>query len=132
MQRVETYEKQFSPYTIGLHIRRTDNVTSITHSPTSLFMKACTTELVKRHDLKLFLATDSEEVKRQFIKTFGNRGITAPQEASRNNREGIINGLTDMWTLARTQKIYGSVGSTFSQMASYIGSKALIYIRQNE
>ena len=57
---------------------------------------------------------------------FGNRIITAGEEAFRGNVDGIRGGLADMYTLARTQCIYGSAGSSFSEMASYIGGKPLI------
>jgi hypothetical protein len=40
MERVETFRESFSGYTIGMHIRRTDNAESIEKSPTSLFIEA--------------------------------------------------------------------------------------------
>lgn len=83
--------------------------------------------------MKLFPATDSEAVKREFIEMFGSHVLTSGVEADRNSREGLVDGLAELWTLSRTCKIYGSLGSTFSQMAAYIGGKKkeLIYLRKD-
>ena len=126
MEQVERNECMFSAHTIGMHIRRTDNMESIEKSPTQFFIDAGRKELESYADLKIFLATDSEDVKREMREEFGNRIITAGEEAFRGNVDGIRGGLADMYTLARTQCIYGSAGSSFSEMASYIGGKPLI------
>ena len=128
MERVETFRESFSGYTIGMHIRRTDNAESIEKSPTSLFIEAGRRELEAHPDLLIFLATDSEEVKRQMRDVFADRIITPSDAAGRGSTEGIRGGLTDMWTLSLTRRIYGSAGSSFSTMASAIGGSELIVL----
>lgn len=126
MEQVERNTDLFSDYTIGMHIRRTDNVESIEKSPTQYFIEAGRKELEQHPSLKIFLATDSEDVKRELREVFGCRIITSGDEACRGNADGIRGGLVDMYSLSHTQCIYGSVGSSFSEMASFIGNKPLI------
>ena len=121
IDNVNRFREQFSSHCIGLHIRRTDNIESINQSPTNLFIDKVKEEIDTHADTTVFLATDSDEVKNELRKIFGTRIITPNKEACRNNIEGIRGGLIDMWTLSTTQKIYGSVGSSFSAMAASIG-----------
>lgn len=121
IDNVNRFREQFSSHCIGLHIRRTDNIESINQSPTNLFIDKVKEEIDTHADTTVFLATDSDEVKNELRKIFGTHIITPNKEACRNNIEGIRGGLIDMWTLSTTQKIYGSVGSSFSAMAASIG-----------
>lgn len=132
LDRVEERTKHFSAYTIGMHIRRTDNVVSIKKSPTNLFIEAGQKELEAHSDLKIFLATDSDDVKQEMRSVFGDRLITTADTASRNSTDGIIGGLVDMYTLSRVVRIYGSVGSTFSKMAADIGDCPLVYMEKKD
>jgi len=125
MDVVDGYRSQFNSHTIGLHIRRTDNAESIAKSPTALFIKKVREEIDLRDDTKVFLATDSMDVKKEFIAAFGARIITPQEEACRDSISGIRGGVVDLWTLASTQKIYGSAGSSFSPMAASIGGVPL-------
>ena len=122
---VDSYRSQFNSHTIGLHIRRTDNAESIAKSPTELFVNKVREEIDQHDDAKVFLATDSTEVKKEFIAAFGTRIITPQEEACRDSISGIRGGVIDLWTLASTQKIYGSAGSSFSPMAASIGGVPL-------
>lgn len=118
---VDSFRQQFSAHTIGLHIRRTDNAESIDKSPTALFIQKVETEISLHEDTKVFLATDDEKVKHEFREHFADRIITPAAQAARDSVEGIRGGLIDLYTLAATQKIYGSAGSSFSPMAASIG-----------
>ena len=73
----------------------------------------------------IYLATDSEEVKREMKERYGDRIFCSGKKADRGSLEGIREGITDMYTLARTQKIYGSFQSSFSDMAAQIGGVPL-------
>ena len=75
------------------------------------------------------LATDDQGVKAELTAEFGSRVITAAAAASRSSADGIRGGLADMYTLARTQRIYGSAGSSFSPMAARIGGVEMIEVR---
>ncbi len=120
-QLIAAYTSHFTGYTIGMHIRRTDNVDSISKSPTELFIEKGRQELASHPDLTIFLATDSEAVKQQLREIFGSHLVTSQQEASRDSIQGIREGLADLWTLSKTRQIYGSAGSSFSVMAARIG-----------
>ena len=124
-EQVDGYRSLFSDHTIGLHIRRTDHVESIEHSPDRLFIEKVEAEIEANADTKVFLATDNDDVKQTFRQRFGARIITPTATADRNSVEGIRGGLTDMYTLAATSKIYGSAGSSFSPMAAKIGGTQL-------
>ena len=125
MDVVDGYRSQFNSHTIGLHIRRTDNAESIAKSPTELFINKVREEIDQHDDTKVFLATDSTAVKQEFIAAFGSRIITPQEDACRDSISGIRGGVVDLWTLASTQKIYGSAGSSFSPMAASIGGVPL-------
>lgn len=112
----------FSAYTVGVHIRRTDNALSIEHSPLDLFFDCLDQELAAHSDLCIYLATDSEEVKQAMRARYGERIVCAESKADRSTTEGIREGIADLWTLARTQKIYGSFHSSFSELAAELGN----------
>lgn len=129
MQVVDSNRSQFSSHTIGLHIRRTDHALAIANSPDELFIKKVEEEIEAHVKTRVYLATDSNHVKETFRRRFGNRIITPTDEASRDSISGILGGLVDMYTLAATNMIYGSVGSTFSLMASKLGGIGLEVLR---
>ena len=83
-------------------------------------------------DTTVFLATDNNQVKKTFADRFGKRIITPTEEAARNSIDGIRGGLVDMYTLAATDKIYGSAGSTFSPMAASLGGNDLEILQREK
>ena len=129
-ERIDDRCTQFVNNTIGVHIRRTDNIASIQQSPLELFFEKVDEELDKDNHTMIYLATDSEEVKLQMGKRYGNRIISSSTPADRNSVAGIQDGLIDMYTLARTRKIYGSFQSSFSEMASQIGGIPLEILKK--
>lgn len=129
-ERIDDRCTQFVNNTIGVHIRRTDNIASIQQSPLELFFEKVDEELDKDNHTVIYLATDSEEVKLQMRKRYGNRIISSSTPADRNSVAGIQDGLIDMYTLARTRKIYGSFQSSFSEMASQIGGIPLEILKK--
>jgi hypothetical protein len=124
-EKINANVAKFSAHTIGMHIRRTDNSESISKSPTRLFFDYADKEIQAHDDTTIFLATDSEDVKEEMANRYGERIITSQNEADRNSIAGIREGLADMYTLSKTDKIYGSAGSTFSVMAAKIGGNEL-------
>ena len=77
----------------------------------------------------LFCGLAPEGVKRELRDAFGGRVVTAAGPASRGSADGIRGGLADMYTLARTARIYASAGSSFSPMAARIGGVPLTELR---
>lgn len=130
LRQVEANAAKFSAHTIGLHIRRTDNIDSIRLSPTRLFTDAADREIDAHSDTRIYLATDDEPTKAELRRRYGDRVITPAVPAARNSASGIQGGLIDMYTLARTAVIYGSAASSFSRMASKLGAARLIVLQQ--
>lgn len=119
IQKMINERASFSPKnTIGIHIRRTDNIISIQQSPLKLFIKKIEEEIKNNPDIQFYLASDSLEEKEKLKNLFGNRIITMDQPARRNTTEGIKEVIVELYTLSRTQKIYGSMNSSFSSLAS--------------
>lgn len=128
-KKIEKRCSSFSENVIGVHIRRTDNVASIEKSPLELFYRELDLDLDKNGRNLIYLATDSEEVKSMMRKRYGNRIISSTAPADRSSIDGIQDGIADMYTLARTNKIYGSFQSSFSEIASQIGGNQLIVLK---
>ena len=114
-----------NPPDLRAHIRRTDNLASIRQSPIELFYQKLDEKIKEDGKVAIYLATDSEEVKREMKERYGDRIFCSGKKADRGSLEGIREGITDMYTLARTQKIYGSFQSSFSDMAAQIGGVPL-------
>ena len=81
-------------------------------------------------DLSIYLATDSETVKQELKRRYGNRLLCAEEEADRSSTSGIQGGVADMYTLARTDKIFGSFQSSFSELASQLGNIPLVIVKK--
>ena len=128
--RIDHLSQQFSPYTLGVHVRRTDNAASIELSPIELFFTAIDKEIDSYADASIYLATDDESVKLEFQKRYGKRLIYAKDKADRSSITGIQGGIVDMYALARTQKILGSFHSSFSELAAQVGNIPLEIIKK--
>ncbi len=116
----------FTPHTVGCHIRRTDNQESIDRSPTELFFDVLDRECDRHADTSIFLATDDDPTKRQLLDRYGaDRLICQKHRATRGNAAGIQDALVEMLALSRTTHVYGTAGSTFSEMATLWGGIGL-------
>lgn len=122
IREIDARRSGFGPNTIGIHIRRTDNVISIAQSPTHLFIERMEDELKKNCDTTFYLATDSEEDKKRIIDQFGDRVFFSTQKADRNSVEGIQEALIELYLLSHTRQVLGSVYSSFSEAAAQIGN----------
>ncbi len=109
----------------GVHIRRTDNLQSIAHSPDYLFIKEIKSILDEKPDAKFYLATDSEDVKKNFKKIFGDRILHSAMVADRNSVQGIQEAAVELFTLSKTKYILGSFYSSFSEAAAKLGNISL-------
>ncbi len=111
----------FNEHTIGIHIRRTDNIASITQSPTELFIKQMEEIVEHQPDTTFYLATDSEEEKQKLKQVFGERISMSGHAAERNSLQGMQDALVELYTLSRTSRIIGSMQSSYSETAAQIG-----------
>ncbi len=131
LREVDARCTAFSSRTIGLHIRRTDSQQSISCSPDELFFEAVDSELSQHPDLHVYLATDDQPTKERFRQRYGDTRIqTASSVATRDNVEGLREAFIEMLLLSRTSHIYGSAGSTFSEMAARYTSVPLTILQK--
>lgn len=108
---------------IGVHIRRTDNKASIENSPIEAFYEVLDNIVKQDENVKIYLATDDEQVEHDFAARYDCiRHRTFSGVKSRNSVKGMMDAYVDMLCLSRCEKIYGSYGSSFSQLASLIGN----------
>ena len=117
---------------IGLHIRRTDNAVAIRYSPLELFTEAMEKEMKADRDVKFYLATDDDGIKKQLTDRYGDRVIFSDLTAQRNTQSGIKEALTEMLTLSMCRKIYGSYWSSFSEAAAMLGRKPFIQLKTRD
>ncbi len=123
--QINKYSEGFHPYTFGIHIRRGDNTKSIKQSPMLLFINKIDEILGEIDKAKFFLATDSIEIEKELKERYNGRIVTTQKILDRNSVAGIKDALIDLFCLSNTSKIYGSYWSSFSEIASKIGSISL-------
>lgn len=122
-QQIEQRKASLSidEHTIGLHIRRTDNIGSITNSPLELFIDRIKSEIACNPKSRFYVASDDLHEKRRLKDLFGDRISTSFEPVRRDNEQGIKDAVVELYTLASTRKIYGSAASTYSMIAAEIG-----------
>lgn len=125
-------ECQKFDHTIGIHIRRTDNIQSVHNSPTELFIERMKTERDKNKSVTFFLSTDDSNVESELIHLFGEHIITRKKILTRYTVEGIQDALIDMFCLANTEIIYGSYWTSFGEAASRIGGKSYVTLKKDD
>jgi hypothetical protein len=119
---IEEISNQFSPYTIGIHIRSTDNQWSKQNSPFNLFVEKIKQEISANPKFSFFVATDNEQYQKALIHDFGTEKIICyEKEFRRDVTKGIKDAVIDLFCLSKTAKIYGSYFSSFSYVAGRIG-----------
>ena len=128
-RRIDEVVASFSERTIGVHIRRTDNVVSIQSSPFENFTNMMDTEINKNANTKFYVASDDDEVKESLKSKYPNRIITLMDDTDRNSLEGMKFAVVDLFCLSKTRKIIGSVASSYSQIAAEIGGIEIEYAK---
>ena len=88
-RRIDEVVAGFSERTIGVHIRRTDNVVSIQSSPLENFTNMMDAEIKKKANTKFYVASDDDEVKESLKSKYPNRIITLMDDTDRNSLEGM-------------------------------------------
>ena len=119
---VDACTRHFRTHTVGIHIRRTDHVSSIATSKSNDFVRSMRQCIHEQPDCQFFLATDSFEEERRLIEMFPERIICHQKRSlERNCPEAIEDALVDLMCLAKTKRIIGSFASSFSETAAEIG-----------
>lgn len=118
-QKIDSIISEFSAHTVGIHIRRTDNLPSIGKSSTDAFVSAMREELNKDSDTYFYLATD-DAAEESYLRTLFPDRILANtnKDLSRDSLRGMQDALIDLYCLASTDKIIGSFYSSFTDIAA--------------
>lgn len=119
-------QNHFSTNAVGVHIRRTDNISAINNSPIENFIQIMDTEISTNPNTIFYLATDSQLTKKELVKRYGKRIVSLAGVLNRNSIEGMKNAVIDLYCLGNTKKIIGSHSSTYSIMASKLYQNQLI------
>ena len=117
--KIDALTSRFAPHMIGVHIRRTDNVTAIGKSGTDAFIRAMEAEIAADPEVKFFLATDEMKEEAILREHFGDRIISNENRViDRNSVAGMHDAMIDLYGLAATDKILGSFWSSFTDVAA--------------
>lgn len=114
---IDAYSSRLSN-TVGVHIRRSDNVKSSRLSPTNRFIELMYVELTRDPATQFFIATDSPETFSTLQKEFGDIVLEhAKQSLDRSDPSAIRDAVVDLYCLASCRKLLGSYWSSFSDTA---------------
>lgn len=132
MDAVDSIMKPYNNTKVyGVHIRRTDNKASIENSPIEVFYQILDELVTNDPTVKIYLATDDAEVESDFASRYNCvEHKTFSGEKSRKSIAGMMDAYVDMLCLSKCEKIYGSYGSSFSEMAAFIGNTELVIARK--
>ncbi|MBS3084323.1 hypothetical protein J4411_00210 [Candidatus Pacearchaeota archaeon] len=123
----QTFLKKIKGKFVGVHIRKGDFLRSKNGleeiSPDKLFVEEMKVEVSKNPKIKFVISTEDKKTEEEFKKIFGERIFSYPKtterrEDSRAVREAFI----EMLILSKASKIIGTYGSTFSEVAWFLGN----------
>ena len=122
-KRIDEVTKHFTKDMVSVHIRRTDQVTSIAYSKTENFIDLMNREIAENPDVKFFLATDDKDEETLLRKTFPGRIVSNENRTlRRDSLDGMYDALLDLYCLAACKKIIGSYYSSFTDTAAALGN----------
>ena len=129
-ERIEKNCSHFSPHTVGVHIRRSDNVRSIQESPIDLFIELMDKEVSQQADTSFFVCSDSEKTKEALKAYFGDRIISSEETGERDSKDGMFGAVVDLYSLSKCSKIIGSYYSSFSEISAQTSGVPLTIARR--
>ena len=104
-KRIDAVTKYFTEDMVSVHIRRTDQVTSIAYSKTENFIDLMNREISENPDVKFFLATDDKEEEALLRKTFPGRIVSNENRTlRRDSLDGMYDALLDLYCLSACKK----------------------------
>lgn len=113
--------KYFDTHTIGVHIRRTDNLKSIEQSPVDMFVQEMHKCIMLDDKANFFIASDDVSVQDKMKNIFGERVSCGDTSPTRRNLDGMMQATADLWALSMTSCILGSFSSSYTGTAALIG-----------
>jgi hypothetical protein len=124
---VEAWKTKVGPSSLSVHIRRTDNFKSIVGSPLEAFSK----RFKKESATQIFtIFSDDAKAVQTLEKEFPGQIIVLETVRARNTLKGMLEGAAVFFYLASSEKILGSVASSFSELAAVYGMCELECIRK--
>lgn len=113
---------------VGVHVRRGDHQFATEQNPLEGFVSKMGKVLSDNPDTLFYLASDGQDVIDRMREEFpGKIMVNSGASLTRKSKAGMDGAVIDLLALSRTGRIIGSFGSTFSDMASYIGRIGLEY-----
>ena len=114
---------------VGVHIRRTDMENADVDSPRVAFEKVMLAELETNPKTCFYVASDDEHEKKYFMNRFGAEHVfTQNLNMKRETQDGIKAALLEIVILGFCQKIYGTKGSSFSNLAADMGKVPFVAV----
>ncbi|MCH5279855.1 MAG: hypothetical protein J1E61_00190 [Lachnospiraceae bacterium] len=118
-KRIDSLKQSLGKSSIGVHIRRTDNLPSIGKSSTESFISSMKEALSSDPETVFYLATDDIEEEKRLREQFPGKIISnEDRDLSRDSIAGIQDAMIDLYCLASTSKIIGSYFSSFTDIAA--------------
>ncbi len=119
----------FSEPMVGVHIRRTDNRSSVGVSTTEHFVANMRDEVARQPLSRFFLSTDDPAEEAVLRRAFPGRILSRPKRTlDRNEPAAIQDALVDLYCLSHTGRVLGSFGSSFSRVAARLGGRELVVV----
>ena len=115
------YQKINGPY-IGIHIRRTDHIDVIKHSPLENYLTQINKCILENPSQKFFLATDDGKTKEYLSKKYGERFYTINHKLGRGDLAGIQGAVIELLLLSKSSIIICSALSSYSDTAILLGN----------
>ena len=116
--------KSISKHTVGIHIRRTDNILATRHSPLSAFEAAMAADVARDEATQFYVATDDASVIERLRNRFPGRIMSSPVDTGnvckagffcgRSTKEGMQEAVAELFTLMACPRFHGSYWSSFS------------------
>lgn len=117
--KINAKKQELGTHSIGVHIRRTDNIPAIDKSSTDNFILSMKKELEADPEAMFYLATDDLSEEDKLRREFPGKIISNQErDLSRNSIAGIRDAMVDLYCLASTRKIIGSYFSSFTDIAA--------------
>ena len=118
-------KKQFTPNTVGVHVRGTDYIPD---TPIEATIEKMHAEVELDPTVKFFFASDGDKRGERVMDIFGDRLIVYKhtRNTERRTLQGNENAMVDLFGLAATSRIIGLRFSSFATLAALIGNKPLL------
>lgn len=127
---IDAFGRRLGGNVVGCHIRRTDNAISIKNSSIEKFERQLDALFEADAEVKVFLCSDDEDVKRHFVERYGDcKIVTRHSVLERDSWRGIADAVVEMWLLSRARVIYGSYWSSFSDISASLGHSKLVVVK---